>query len=99
MGCGWTMAVFGNDISPFTTVTLYNPYLKVVHPYSSADQAKFVVRLFVHLLECLERHRALSDGQKGDKVGSVRGDDDDTEEPPAAKHEANCQTARSVFTT
>ena len=62
-----------------SVVNLYNPYLKVVHPYSSADQAKFVVGLFVHLFKCLERHCALSDGEKGDEVGSVRGDDDDAE--------------------
>ena len=91
--------MFDNGNSPFTTVNLYNAYLKVVHPYSTADQAKFVVGLFVHLLECFERHCALSDGQKGDKVGYVSGDDDDTEQPPTAEHEPNCQTARSVLTT
>ena len=32
-----------------------------------------------------------SDGQEGDEIGYVSGDDDDAEEPPTANHNAHCE--------
>ena len=73
-------------------------YLKGCHVCSASLNAHLILGLFAHFVETVERQCSLCDGEKGDEVGSVRGDDDDTEEPPAAEHEPHCQTARSVLT-